>query len=46
MQNWRPGEKMLGPDETQGVQLWEPMQGPCAGMTALLFPAEPASIDR
>jgi hypothetical protein len=45
MQNWRPGEKMLGPDETQGVQLWEPTQGACAGMTALPFSPEPANID-
>ena len=27
VQNWRPGEKMLGPDGIHGVQVWELRQG-------------------
>src|SRR5882672_430183 len=28
MQNWRPGEKMLGPDGKHPEHQWEPRQGP------------------
>jgi hypothetical protein len=45
-QNWRPGEKMLGPDGIQALHVWFiGRQAPCARVTAVPLPCSTAGID-